>query len=112
MHGYITGHQHRQTENDYQIMNEEGGEDCGEKHEYHVLEGPRDDTHVPQNRELDMREVEESGKEHAYHVLEGPGGDNQSKEEGIREVDGAMHLWNPTATEEQVTCIILDKIFN
>ena len=85
-----TGHQERQTENDYQIMNEEGGEDLGEEHEYHILEGPGGNTHVHHNRELEMREVKDSGEEHAYHVLEGPGGDNQRKKQGIREVGGAM----------------------
>ena len=85
-----TGHQQRQTENDYQIMNEEGGEDRGKEHEYHVLEGPGGDTHVYHNRQLEMREVKESGEEHAYHVLEGPGGNSQRKEQGMRNVGGAM----------------------
>ena len=82
---HITGRQDRQTENDYQIMNEGGGEDLEEEHEYHVLEGLGG-----QNRELEMREVKESGEEHAYHVLEGPGGKSQSKEQGMRDMGGAM----------------------
>ena len=92
---HCTGHQERQAENDYQIMNEEGGEDPGDEHEYHVLEGPGRDTHVNQNRGLEMREVKESGEEHAYHVLEGPGGSNTSKQPGVREVGGARNYEIP-----------------
>ena len=65
-----TGHQERQTENEYQIMNVRGGGDNGEEHEYRVLEGPGGDIHVHQSRELEMREVRESREEHTYHVLE------------------------------------------
>ena len=71
-------------------MNIGGGGDNGEEHEYHVLEGLGGDRHIHQNRQLEIREVNESGEEHAYHVLEGPGGDDASKEPGMREVGGAM----------------------
>ena len=75
--------QQEQTENDYQMMNEEGGSGSGDEHEYHVLEEPGGNTHVHQNRELERREVKESREEHDYHVLEGPGGDGASKETGV-----------------------------
>ena len=71
-------------------MNEERGVDHGEEHDYHVLEGPGENTHPQQNRELEMREVRESGEEHAYHVLEGPGSDSASREIRVRGVGGAM----------------------
>ena len=96
-----TGHQERQTENDYQIMNEGGGEDLGEEHEYHVLERPGGDAHVHHNRELEIREVKESGEEHAYHILEGLGGDGASKEQGVREVSGAMDYEIPLPLKKQ-----------
>ena len=85
-----TGHQEREIENDYQIMNEERVGDNGEEHEYHVLEGLGGDRHIHQNRELEMREMKDSGEEHAYHVLEGPGSDDVRREPGRREVSGAM----------------------
>ena len=72
------------------MMNKERGEDHGEEHDYHVVEGPGETTHPQQNRELEMRQVRGSGEEHAYHVLEGPGGGNASREAGVRGVGGAM----------------------
>lgn len=85
-----TDHQRLPTENEYQITNEAGGGDCGEDHEYHMLEGPGRNSRVHQNRQLEMKEVNEIGEEHAYHVLEGPGGNthvNQDRQLEMREVN-------------------------
>ena len=51
------GHQDRQIENDYQIMNEEGGEDSGEEHEYHILEGPGGEGSDGQSMETRRKEM-------------------------------------------------------
>ena len=45
-------------------------EEGGDEHKYHVLEGPGGDTYVYQNREPEMREVEESGRDRAVMMLE------------------------------------------
>ena len=72
-------------------MNEERGDDHGEEHDYHVLEGSGGTTYPQQNRQLEMRQVRGSGEEHGYHVLEGPaGGGSASRETGVRGVGGAM----------------------
>ena len=92
----------RQTENDYQMINEMRRQNSGEENDYHVLEGVVGGRHdVWPNRELELRQMTESGEEHDYHILEGPGQVGQGREPVMREVGGAFDYEVPMRLKEE-----------
>ena len=92
----------RQTENDYQMINEMRRQNSGEENDYHVLEGVVGGRHdVWPNRELELRQMTESGEEHDYHILEGPGQVCQGREPAMREMGGATDYEVPMRLKKE-----------